>query len=174
MSEKPEKPRLKYIKWFVPNACLLEEDFSAAEVGELFLAVMKYARDGTETEVSPAIKYPYKQQKMAVDLAWADYRKQCETNAANRRGKGKSGKKSKSGADEAGEDAPPKPPAPKSIKPTKTEIKNGAESLKDERDFYFEPYQVDEAYSRLSEGNFLIAGKPIRSRADWMECLSWT
>lgn len=157
----PEKSKLNYFKWFVSDTELLEDQLDLEQIGTLFIAVMKYVRDGVEEKVPDAIKWPYADYRRRVDASRSKYDNKCATNAANGR-KGGQAKASKARA-AAGE---------KKFKPpTRTIFRTAAKHFLEEGEIDAEKYDIDCFFEELENESWRISGEPIINRDDWETAL---
>ena len=143
---------------------MLEENFTYAQVGELFLAVMAYTHDGTIRELPPELKFPFAQYRSKANRSKAKYEEKCAKLAEN----GAKGGKAKA-AKAAGDHQPdsPKvkftPPTLKQFRDAVAHFYKGDELGDDEP----EDYDVDKLYDSLKAAGWKIGREPIQNRRDW-------
>ena len=147
---------LYYFKWSFDQAQIYEDILTNEQLGELFRAVMDYARDGTEREVSAEILFPYRECKLAVDRSNSAYEKKCQTNKENgaKGGKAKAAR-SKERQKESND--------PKYIPPTKAEFKAMVSHFRSTDGIEADDYEVLKLFDDLTKANWTIGGEPIMS-----------
>ena len=143
---------------------MLEENFTQAQVGELFLAVMAYTHDGTIRELPPELKFPFAQYRAKADQSKAKYEEKCAKLAEN----GAKGGKAKAARVSDRTDATPKlpkftPPTLKQFRDAVAHFYKGDELGDDEP----EDYDVDCLYDELKAAGWKIGNEPIKSRREW-------
>lgn len=143
---------------------MLEENFTQAQVGELFLAVMAYVRDGTVRELPPELKFPFAQYRAKADQSKAKYEEKCAKLAEN----GAKGGKAKAARVSDRTDATPK--LPKFTPPTLKQFRDAVAHFYDNDalgDNKPEDYDIDRLYDELKAAGWKIGNEPIKIRSDW-------
>lgn len=143
---------------------MLEENFTHAQVGELFLAVMAYVRDGTIRELPPELKFPLAQYRAKADQSKAKYEEKCAKLAEN----GAKGGKAKAAKASGKREATPEPP--KFTPPTLKQFRDAVAHFYDNGelgDNEPEDYDIDRLYDELKAAGWKIGNEPIKSRREW-------
>lgn len=157
--------KLTYFRWYVDEAQLIKEQLTNEQAGELFISVMDYLRDGTSTEVSPAIKWPYLDYQHKIDRSREAYEKKCAINAENGAkggtAKAENAKKRGSGCSATY--------SCKFVPPTKKQFIAAITHGVDEGDISsgISGYDIDRLFEGLSGENWTIGGEQILNRTDW-------
>ena len=155
--------KLVYFKWMVDDAEVLKENLSNEQIGELFIAVMDYLRDGTVYEVSKDLRLIYADYKKRVDRSRITYEETCAKRAES--GKKGGTAKAKNAARSAVADLEQ---AKKFKPPTRKQFKDAVENFSDDGELYTASnYEIDCLYDHLVESRWMIDGFSIQNRADW-------
>lgn len=75
--------KLIYFRWMTDDAEILKENLTTEQIGELFVAVMDYLRDGTINDVSECLKLTFADYRKKVDRARCKYEEICTKRADN-------------------------------------------------------------------------------------------
>lgn len=159
------------------DAEILKENLTTEQIGELFVAVMDYLRDGTVNEVSDCLKLTFADYRKKVDRARCKYEEICTKRADNGKkgGIAKAANASKAVNEAEGFPLDFKPP-------TLTQFRNFVKckylelnnySDEDEADEYEEDdfpmprkNEIDSFYDDLKKSGWRIGREPIRNEED--------
>ena len=174
--------KLIYFRWMTDDAEILKENLTTEQIGELFVAVMDYLRDGTVNEVSDCLKLTFADYRKKVDRARCKYEEICTKRADNGKkgGIAKAANASKAATEEG---------FPQDFKPPKLtkfrdlvkckylELNNYSDE--DEADEYEEddfpmPHkkEIDSFYYDLEKSGWRIGSEPIRNEKELIDAIS--